>query len=258
MKKSMPLWFRAAFAALFALLLAAYFLVRGERSGVAYVGKTSADALAGAEPMMKLESHLPRALLPPRGGYRMNGMRVQFNTLPTGNVPAQLSEIEKGLRATGYIVRRATVASEETVFGFHPETKVFISAAATVSSGVPAIRLTQRDMGELASGFVAELPGIPSAPDAEEKTLITSIDGDGPNTLNYFTQSSPEWIRDFYARTLSEKGWRQLVPPIDPSGPKMAMSFFAKGDRECSILVAADSGQHGNGVWVTVGPAAGT
>jgi hypothetical protein len=255
---SMPLWFRATFTVLFALLLAAYFLVRGETAGGAFAGRTSPEMLAGADPRMRLDAGLARRGLPRRGGYRMNGMRVQFNTVPSSDPVGQMAETEAALHKTGYRVRRATVAGEETLFGFHPETSVFVSVAmTTLPPGIPALRLTQRDLGELSADFVAELPGIPAPADAQAKTLISPIDGVGPDTLTFFTQSTPEQLRDLYARSLTARGWQQLAPPIDPSG-KLATLFFAKDDQECSIIVVADSGLLGNAVWITLGPPAGT
>ena len=163
---SMPLWFRATVAGLFALLFAGYWLLDGEGASAAF-GRTADDRLIdAAEPTLRMEtSPALRPALPNHGSYRVNGMLVRFNTYPVGDPQAKLREIEMGFRKLGYQTRRKTIEGDETVLGIHPKTKVMLSASAThFRGGVPALRLSQRNLGELKRGFKAELPGIPDPP----------------------------------------------------------------------------------------------
>ena len=250
---SMPLWFRATFAAMFALLLAGFLVNRS--AGVAFGRRPAVDTSATPESLLGRTAIPPGKLLPLRGGYRMNGMRVQFNTFPTPDPDGQMTEIESALKKTGYLVRRGKVQGEETVFGVHPDTKVFVSVTkTTVQNAIPALRLTQQNAGELKADFVAELPGIPEPSDATVKTLVSSLEGDGADTLSFTSASSVDWLGTFYARTMAERGWQQLVPPMGASGARLATLFFAKDGEECSILMMPQPRGPGTGVWITLGP----
>lgn len=254
----MPLWFRAIVAGLFASLLMAYALLRGETESAAFGGRSSDALFSAAEPMLRMEASAPRTKLPSRGAYRVNGMLVRFNTFASNDPKGQMAAFESAFRKLGYRTRRRIIQGEETLLGLHPKTKVMVSVSVTeIRPGVSGLRLSQRNLGELRRDFKAELAGIPDVSDAHARMLVGPVDGVGPDTLSYTTDSSREWVEDFYAREMAERGWQRLVPPVELRSDKFATLFFSKSDEECSIIIVSRPSGPGNAVLLTRGPAAG-
>ena len=237
----MPLWFRAVVAGLFAILLTGYLLVRGPVGDRAFARTTTGSPFDAVEPALRFErSRADKQRLPPAGAYRFNGMLVRYSTYPEKDPAKRIGELEKAFRKTGYKTARKQVNGDDTVVAVHPKTKVLLTAVALhLPGGYGAVRLAQRNLGELKADYVAEISGVPRLASAIGGTLITSIDGPPVETLTYVTNDSVDWIEQFYLREMSLRGWQPLVQPMNVRTNGFATLFFSKDGEELSVVVAS-------------------
>lgn len=243
MKRSaiLPRWFRVLIAGSFASFLLAAFLLRDGMTGAAAYALFQQLA-APAAPLLESQGMLGATrAMPAKGDYRLNGMRVRFDTVGTPQGSGRvLVEIEEMMARAGYLHRIVPIHGLPMTVGIHPETKVMLIAMPGRDlEGNPVVRLTQQNLGELRGNFKAEIPGIPVYPGARGQTLIESLDDPPSTSLSYAAGGLPADIRAHYLREMPLRGWTRIDDPLGPTGLPVEVVFFERDGVECSVLVSA-------------------
>lgn len=255
MNSRMPLWFRAAVAGLFVVLLVPYVLVHGGGPGAAFA-RSAVGGFArrprAASPDLAL---LAAARRPDDGSYLLNGMPVRFHTVA---VPASaadaIARFERAFREAGYVTHRTTAGGSAMLVGLHPKTSMMLSVRASVDrAGRTAVRLAEQDLSKLDPNFRAEIPGMPVYPGATRKILVEPLRGAGARSLTYTASGSPDSAARFYLAEMRARGWDRVVAPASPPIGDFATLFFRRDGEECSIVIMPSTESGGAIVLATVG-----
>src|SRR5207249_10007398 len=80
-------------------------------------------------PMMEQSVALPRrAAEPANGAYTVNGMLVQYQTMPAPVGAAEaVRRFDKAFHQTGYMTRVIPVLGKPTLVAVHPQTKMLLT-----------------------------------------------------------------------------------------------------------------------------------
>jgi hypothetical protein len=242
MKRSpiFPRWFRFLLAGSFGGLLLFALVLRDGTIGATARGVFE-HLVAPAAPLLNAHAMIGQSQgLPGKGAYRLNGMRVRFDTFGARQGAGRLLiEIERMMDTAGYVHRIIPVQGLPMAVGVHPDTNVMLTAMPGRDvRGNPVVRLTQQNLKDLQNDFVPELPDVPQYPGAREQTLIESLEGEPSTSLSYSAGGTPADIRTFYAEQMRQLGWRAIEAPLGPDGDRLEMIFFEKGANECSIVIA--------------------
>jgi len=233
-----PGWFRLVLVGVFSMLVAVMMLL--QRGGVREALASSlADRLVGQfAPVMEQTMALPRARPePPDGVYTVNGMLVQYHTLPAPAGPAEtLRRFDEGFHKAGYATRYLTVMGKPTLAAIHPQTKMLLTARPGYDHGKPIVRLSQQDLSEIDPKFRVDVPGLPVISGARNRVLVRSVTGPATTSLTYTVSDAPEGAAAFYSRELAALGWERLMPPLEPPFGGLKALFFEKGSDECYLV----------------------
>jgi hypothetical protein len=236
---SLPIWFRAAFAALFTVLFVGYLLVRGGGAPAAFARSLIERAAPRIQPVLDTDAALARQ---PRaqslaGAYILNGMRVEYRTY---RVPVSAVEVverfENAFRKTGYVTKRILVQGQPTLVALHPKTKVMLTVRLGRDARGTTVRLAQQNLSELRSDFKAQIPEIPLFPGGEGNTLVESADGTPSRSLTFLARNDGDFVARYYDREMVSRGWTRRPSLVLASSP-LKVLFFAKEGRECSLML---------------------
>ena len=233
-----PRWFRMVLVGVFLMLVSVMFLL--QRGGVRdALASSLAERLVGQfAPVMEQTMALPRPRPePPDGVYTINGMLVQYHTLPAPVGPAEtLRRFDEGFHKAGYVTRYLMVMGKPTLAAIHPQTKMLLTARPGYDHGKPVVRLSQQDLSELDPKFRVDVPGLPVIPGARNRVLVRSVTGPATTSLTYTVSDTPEGTAAFYDRELGVLGWERLMPPVEPPIGGLKALFFQKGGDECYLV----------------------
>jgi hypothetical protein len=228
-RNHLPIWFRAVFAGLFAVLFGAFLLLRGGGAPAAFARSLLERAAPRIRPVLNTDAAIASAswrAQPRNGAYRLNGMRVEYHTF---KAPATATEVverfEKAFKKAGYKTKRIVVQGQATLVGLHPKTNELLTVRPTRTEHGSIVRLTQQNLGELREGFKAEIPGVPVFPGGEGNTLVESEDGTPSKTFSFVARSDGDFV--------AQLPMPSMVPPDSP----LKVFFFAKEGRECSVML---------------------
>jgi hypothetical protein len=243
----LPRWFRAALVAVFLALVTGVLVVSNGGVRQAVASSLLERVVRNYVPAMEQTMSLPRRRPePPTGAYYLNGMLVQYHTMPApvGSAEA-LRRLDEAFHKTGYVTRTINVLGQPTLVAIHPQTKMLLSARpGRDGAGQPTVRLSQQDLSELDPAFQPEIPGLPLFPGARNRVLVRSASGPSATSLTFTINDSPEGAAGYYERELAARGWHRLVPPgASPFGDLKAL-FFERGGEE-SYFVAGPGAQPG-------------
>jgi len=244
---NLPRWFRAVLGVFFLAVVGTLLLVRN--GGVREVlASTILDRVVrDYVPMMEQTIALPRRQPePPDGAYYLNGMLVQYHTMPATVGPAEtLRRLDVAFHQTGYRTRMLTVMNRPTLVAIHPQTKMLLTARpGRDRAGGYTVRLSQQDLSELNARFRAEIPGLPVVPGARNRILIRSAEGPPVTSMMFTVDDSPDGATSYYLNELRSLGWSRMIPPGQSPLDSMKTMFFEKGQDECYV-VAGPGGRTG-------------
>ncbi|MGH7821625.1 MAG: hypothetical protein ACREQ9_17815 [Candidatus Binatia bacterium] len=236
----LPRWFRFATAASFGVLVLSALLlhdgtVRATAQGLFERLAAPAGPILGAQAMLGESRGLPG-----KGTYRLNGMRVRFDTFGAPNGAGRvLIQIEEMLERAGYVHRIVPVRGIPMTVGIHPKTRVMITAMPGRDlKGNPVVRLTQQNLGDLTESFRPEIPGIAVYPGAKNQTLIESLEGPSSTSLSYAAGGIPADVGAYYVAEMRRLGWNRIAAPAGADGSGLEVLFFQREGAECSVLIS--------------------
>jgi len=236
----LPRWFRGVLVAVFLVLIGALLLLGhcGVRQAVASAlleRMVRNDYLPMVERSMTLPRRRPE---PPDGAYSVNGMLVEYHTMPAPVGPAEtLRRFDQAFHQSGYVTRVITVMGKTTLAAIHPKTKMLLTVRpGRDASGKPVVRLSQQDLSQISSSFRAELPGLPVMSGARNRVLVRSVTGEKATSLTYTVTDNVDGAIAYYASELAARGWHRLMPPVDPPFGKFKALFFEKDGDECYLV----------------------
>jgi len=236
---TLPIWFRAAFGALFMLLFVAYLFVREGGAPAAFARSLVERAASRIRPVLNTDAALasmPRAESL-AGAYVLNGMRVEYRTY---RVPVSAAEavesFEHAFRKEGYVTKRILVQGQPTLVALHPKTNVMLTVRPGRDARGMTVRLAQQNLSQLRSDFEPKIPGVPAFPGGEGATLVQSADGPPSQSLTFLARSDGDFVANYYKQELASRGWTPMPSQV-PSSSALKVLFFAKEGRECSIML---------------------
>jgi hypothetical protein len=254
--KRMPLWFRIAFGASFALMLVPFVVLKTGvgQEAIAY-GVANLFESGRLAPLLATDAALPgRFELPADGSYVMNGMPVEYHTYPVRESAASLTrQFQGSFERAGYKHKVVDVEGAPTLVAVHPETKMMLTVRLVRDRmGKPGVRLTQQDLSKLQAGTDVELPRVPTYPRAGQRVHISALEDRPSQSLSYLASGSVGMVEQFYRDEMKAEGWRRLDPPVRlPEGSPVPL-FFERNGLESSILVVPLEGSSGTFVMVTL------
>ncbi len=257
---SVPRWFRIVLIGVFLLLCGAMLLLQngGVRDALA---SSLAERMVGRyAPVMRQTVALPRGIPePPDGSYTVNGMLVEYHTIPVPVGAAEtLRRFDEGFRQTGYVTRMIDVMGKPTLAAIHPETKMLLTVRPGFdAAGEPTVRLAQQNLSKLDPKFRAEAPGLPVIPGARNRVLVRWVTGSAATSLTYTISDSPRNAAEYYAKALASRGWGPSGTAGDPPVGNFKMLFFEKDGDECTVVAGPGGGPNETVVMLTLTAAGG-
>lgn len=243
----LPRWFRAVLVVVFLALATGVALVSNDGVRQAMANPLLERMVREYLPAMERTASLPRRHPePPDGAYYLNGMLVEYHTVPAPIGPAEtLRRLDAAFHQTGYATRLVPVMGRVTLVAIHPKTKMLLTARpGRDGTGAPTVRLSQQDLSKVDPSFRAEIPELPAFPGARNPVLLTAADGPRSTSLTFVVNDSVDFAADYYSKELGSRGWQQLVPPGSSPLPAMKALFFEK-DGDESYFVAGPGPQVG-------------
>jgi len=233
------LWFRVVLVVVFLVLVSTMLLLRNGGVRDALASSIAERLIGGYAPMMRQQLSLPRGIPePPDGSYTVNGMLVEYHTVPApAGIPETMRRFEAGFHQTGFVTRAIDVMGKPTLAAIHPETKMLLTVRPGFDgAGRPTVRLAQQDLTKLDPKFRAELPGVPVIPGARNRMLVRWVTGASASSLTYTVDDQPQNAAAYYANALTGRGWRPAGPAGNPPTGEFTMLFFEKDGDECSMI----------------------
>jgi hypothetical protein len=246
----LPRWFRVVLVIVFGVLSTCVLLLSNGGVRQAVASSLLERMVRDYVPTMDQTEALPRRRPePPDGAYYVNGMLVEYHTMPAPVGPAEtLRRLDLAFHQAGYVTRTMSVMSRTTLLAIHPQTKMLLTARpGRDGEGQPTVRLSQQDLSKLDLNFRAEIPGLPTFPGARKGVLVRSASGPRTTSLTFTINDSAEGAADFYDRELTARGWRRLVPPDGTPFGELKALFFEK-DRQESYFAAGPGAESGETV----------
>jgi hypothetical protein len=243
----LPGWFRVVLVVVFLALTTGVVLVSNDGVRQAMATPLLERMVREYLPAMEQSLALPRRRPEPAdGAYYMNGMLVEYHTIPAPVGAAEtMRRLDAAFHKTGYATRLLPVRGRATLVAIHPKTKMLLTARpGRDGAGAPTVRLSQQDLSKLNSSFRAEIPELPAFPGARNPVLLTSADGPRSASLTFVVNDSADGAADYYTKELAARGWHHLVPPGgSPLSAVKALFFERNGDE--SYFVAGPGPQVG-------------
>jgi hypothetical protein len=243
----LPRWFRVVLVAVFLALATGVGLVSNDGVRQAMANPSLERMVREFLPVMEQSVALPRRQPEPAdGAYYMNGMLVEYHTIPAPIGPAEtLRRLDAAFHKSGYATRLVPVRGHATLVAIHPQTKMLLTARpGRDRRGAPTVRLAQQDLSKLDPNFRAEIPELPAFPGASNPVLLTSADGPRSASLTFVVNDSADGAAGYYTTELAARGWQPLIPPGGLPFPAVKVLFFEKNGDE-SYFVAGPGPQAG-------------
>jgi hypothetical protein len=242
----LPRWFRVVLVVVFLALTTGVLLTSNGGVRQALASSLLERMVRDYVPAMEQTVALPRRQPePPSGSYYLNGMLVEYHTMPAPIGPAEtLRRLDSAFHKAGYVTRTQNVMGRTTLLAIHPQTKMLLTARpGRDGTGQWTVRLSQQDLSKLDPNFRAEIPGLPAFPGAHKSILVRSASGPRTTSLTFTVNDSPEGAASYYEQELAARGWRRLLPPDAPFGSLKALFFERNGEE--SYFVAAPTANTG-------------
>jgi len=236
---NLPRWFRAVLGLFFLAVVGTLLMLRNGGVREALASSILDRVIRDYVPIMEQTVALPRRNPePPDGAYYLNGMLVQYHTMPAPVGPAEtLRRLDVAFHQTGYMTRMLTVMHRPTLVAIHPQTRMLLTARpGRDGAGRSTVRLSQQDLSKLNGKFNAEIPGLPVLPGARNRILIRSAEGPQVTSMLFTVDDSPDSAASYYLNELASLGWNRMVPPGQSPLDNMKAMFFEKGRDECYVV----------------------
>ncbi len=211
----LPVWFRAVLVGFFLSVISGLALIKSGGVREALASSLLEHVVRGYVPLFEQTMALPRRLPEPAdGAYYLNGMLVEYHTMPAPVGPSEtLRRFDGAFRQTGYVTRNLNVLGLTTLVAIHPKTKMLLTVRpGRDGAGRPTVRLSQQNLSKLDPKFHAEIPGFPAFPGAHRGVLVRSASGPRTTSLTFTVDDSAEGAADYFERELTARGWRALDP----------------------------------------------
>lgn len=253
--RAMPVWFRFAVGATFALLLVPFVVIKTGvgRDAIAYGVSRAIDA--GLPRLLATDAALPeRFALPADGSYVINGMPVEYHTYPVRSGPDALTrQFQQSFEAAGYQHKIVDVQGSPTLVAVHPDTKMMLTVRLVRDlRGQAGVRLTQQDLSKFQPDVATEIEGLPVYPGAGQRLHVSTLEGRPSQSLSYVAMGSVAMVEQFYRDEMEGTGWRRLDPPVRPPEGAPLPLFFERGKLESSVLIIPQEDASGAFVMVTL------
>jgi hypothetical protein len=238
-RSSFPRWFRFTLVGVFFVLVGAMLLLHNGGVREALASSLAERMIGRYAPVMRQTIAAPKVRPePPDGKYVVNGMLVEYHTIPAPVGAAEsLRRFDEGFRQTGYVTRMIDVMEQPTLAAIHPQTKMLLTVRPGFDAGgAPTVRLSQQDLSKLDPKFRAELPGVPVMAGARNRVLVRWVSGSAAASLTYTVHDGVDNVRAYYANALPGHGWRPSGPSSHPPLGQFEMLFFERDGDDCAVV----------------------
>ncbi len=235
----LPRWFQAVMVGVFLVLIGAIAVVRQGGVREAMASALVERVIKSYLPTMEQSLAMPRPVPePPDGAYYLNGMLVEYHTLPAPiGIEAALQRFDMAFHQSGYATRMLRVLGQRTLVAIHPKTKMLLTVRPGVTAkGMATVRLSQQDLNQVNPAFRPELPDLPTIPGAKNLVMVRSAEGPQTSSLTLTVPDTRAAAIEYYKRELTARGWTTLVPPAQPPFGGLETTFFERGKDECYLL----------------------